>query len=124
MVDPSGSSRVASFPTEDALELREKELRDFTALCKGKQIPWFQENIGIGGNLDNPQDMAHLNAFINHLHRGGMKVNGKDNHWNNGFMGSRWCDFTNRGRTTRYAYYHPTSDSNNKTGKHFLMVMR
>ena len=119
----SGNVRLATLPTEDAMVLREKELRDFTAQCKGRDPLRCQEFMGLNQQQETPQSLAHFRAFILHLCKGNMKVNGEDNNWSNGMMGSRWCDFRYHGKLIRYAYYSPTSDANNRTGKHHIYQM-
>ena len=119
----SGETRPAQLPTGDAMVLREKELRDFTALCKGKDPTTCQEFIGLNLAQETPQSLAHFRAFIRHLCKGTMKVNGDTNNWSNGMFGSRWCDFRYDNKVIRYAYYSPTSDANNRTGKHHILQM-
>ncbi len=129
----SGATRLAALPTETAMTARAQELKDFTALCKGMPLEEIQDALALSssgisvrrrGSLIGSQELRiHFGAFLKLLHKGNMKVNGEGNNWSNGFLGSRWCDFSFHGKTIRYAYYNPNSDDNNNTGKHAILQM-
>ena len=123
----TGATRLAQLPTEDAMALRHQELQDFADKCKGKDIGWWMRTNSMNSACPNCGDedafsTHHFRAFIFHLFAG-TEVNGEDGQWCNGMFGSRWNDFTWSGKTIRYAYYHPDSDANNKTGKEHIYQM-
>ena len=122
----TGATRVAQIPTENAMTAREQELKDFTKLCKGMPLDAIQNALSLSSTteirIDNDAG-RHFRGFAQLLHKGNMKVNGENNNWCNGFLGSRWCDFSFHGKTIRYAYYNPNSDANNSTGKHHIHQM-
>lgn len=94
-----------NFPNEETLNQRQKELEIF---LKCVEKLYYDKKISILS--DAPKnwfcDIQTKREFFSWLFLHNHKVNGNVDEWNNGFLGSRWCDKTFNGRKIRIAFYN------------------
>lgn len=90
-------------PTEAQMKANQKELQDFTKAVKENPRLFFAItdfgaidghtlDSGCCKKIDPKKIQEVMFDFLLLATSGEMKVNGKENNWSNGFMGSRWCD--------------------------------
>jgi hypothetical protein len=107
-------SEIEKMMNETTISQKKKELENFLTVCTGK--PSLLQQIckigAVSGHTLDPECCAPVDVAMLHkaMHRcveriiSGCKVNGKDGHFSNGGMGSRWMDLNEWARDNGLDY--------------------
>jgi len=90
---------------EDEHEGKALELSNWVKLVRGR--PDRLDGMTFVGvsQHDKDNNMSVIREGVRRILETNMRVNGKKNNWNCGFLGSRWFDYEFAGKSVRVAFY-------------------
>jgi hypothetical protein len=90
---------------EDEHEGKELELSNWAKLMRGRPDRMDAMTFVGVSQHDKDNNMAVIQQGLHLIFHTNMRVNGKKNNWNCGFLGSRWFDYEFAGKSVRVAFY-------------------